>query len=147
MPEPLTQYNTDLWVAFGALQAAMLNWRNRLYYLGDNILAENWAGAKSECYQLGDDFGTYVTTALCHSSGIKGKVYAPLHWIDDNWPSNGNGEVTMDAMLTAMIGAEFDELQKFVGLVDAYRVAIWNAPFNADFYGALARGFATWPQY
>lgn len=50
-------------------------------------------------------------------------------------------EVTMDAILTAMITADFDELQKFVGLSDAYRTAIWNQPFNAEFYAALARGF------
>jgi len=55
--------------------------------------------------------------------------------------SAGNGEVTMDAVLTAMITADFDELRKFIGLVDAYRVALWNEPFNAEFYAALARGF------
>lgn len=51
----------------------------------------------------------------------------------------------MDAILNTMLGADFDQLQKFIGIVDAYRVAIWNAPFNAYFYGALARGFQKWP--
>jgi len=50
-------------------------------------------------------------------------------------------EVTMDNILSAMITAAFDELQTFVGLVDAYRVALWNEPFNAEYYAALARGF------
>jgi len=47
----------------------------------------------------------------------------------------------MDAILTAMITADFSQLQKFTGLSDAYRVALWNEPFNAEFYAALARGF------
>ncbi|MBA7546026.1 hypothetical protein ES705_38409 [subsurface metagenome] len=71
------------------------------------------------------------------------KIPEAFELIDTNWPSEV--EVTMDAILSAMITAEFDELQKFVGLIDAYRVAIWNAPFNANFYAALARGFQTWP--
>jgi len=51
-------------------------------------------------------------------------------------------EVTMDAVLSAMITADFDELQKFIGIVDAYRVSLWNKPFNVDFYAALTRGFS-----
>jgi hypothetical protein len=55
------------------------------------------------------------------------------------------GVVDMDAIINAMLVAKFDQLQSFIGLVDAYRVALWNAPFNADFYAALARGFMKWP--
>jgi len=51
------------------------------------------------------------------------------------------GDITMDAILSAMITADFDELQQFIGIVDAYRVSLWNEPFNAEFYAALARGF------
>lgn len=50
-------------------------------------------------------------------------------------------EVTMDSILLAMLSAAPDELQKFIGLVDAFRVSLWNKPFNAEFYAALARGF------
>ena len=49
--------------------------------------------------------------------------------------------VDMDSILSAMITADFEDLQKFIGIVDAYRVALWNEPFNVDFYAALARGF------
>ena len=55
------------------------------------------------------------------------------------------GTLDMDAILNAMLSADFDELQKFIGISDAYRVALWNAPFNAEFYSALARGFQKWP--
>ena len=62
------------------------------------------------------------------------------------WAAQGNGAaVDMDAILNAMLSASFYQLQYFIGLVDAYRVAIWNAPFNAEFYAGLARGFQKWP--
>lgn len=57
----------------------------------------------------------------------------------------GVGAVDMDAILNAMLSASFTQLQKFIGIIDAYRVAIWNAPFNAEWYAALARGFEKWP--
>ena len=72
------------------------------------------------------------------------QLIGTLQWINDNWPTNG-AEVTMDTILSAMVGANFEQLQYFIGLVDAYRVALWNAPFNAEFYAALARGFQQWP--
>lgn len=58
---------------------------------------------------------------------------------------NCAGAVDMDGILSAMLGATFNQLQNFIGIEDAYRVALWNAPFNADFYAALARGFMKWP--
>jgi len=66
-----------------------------------------------------------------------------LNTIDTSWPSGGT--VDMDAILNAMLVAKFDQLQKFIGIEQAYMAAIWNAPFNADFYAALARGFRQWP--
>lgn len=53
--------------------------------------------------------------------------------------------VSMDAILSAMLTAEPNQVQYFVGLVDAYRQSVWNKPFNQEFFAALARGFAEWP--
>ncbi len=53
-------------------------------------------------------------------------------------------ELTMDAILSTMIGASPDQVTYFVGLVDAYRQSIWNKPFNAEFFAALSRGFMEW---
>lgn len=53
--------------------------------------------------------------------------------------------VDMAAIINAMLAAKFSELQYFIGIEDAYRTALWNAPFNVDFYAALARGFQKWP--
>ena len=52
--------------------------------------------------------------------------------------------LAMPQIINAMLTATFDQLTSFIGIEDAYRVALWNAPFNANFYGALARGFSTW---
>jgi hypothetical protein len=57
------------------------------------------------------------------------------------WAGQGDGAVDMDAILSAMITADYDQLQKFIGIEDAYRSAIWDQPFNAQFYAALAQGF------
>jgi len=52
--------------------------------------------------------------------------------------------VTMDSIINAMLAATSSQLQKFIGIEDAYRCALWDAPFNEDFYAALARGFKKW---
>lgn len=120
--------------------------KNQLYYAGDDIEANQWADANAHLHSAGDALG-YVARYLLQDDvfykGLRRDWKDALYWINDNWPSGA--EVTMDALLNAMLAASFDELQKFIGLVDAYRVSIWNAPFNADFYGALARGFQKWP--
>lgn len=59
------------------------------------------------------------------------------------WASQG-GAITMDDILTTMLGANPNQVTNFVGLVDAYRQSIWNQPFNAEYYAALARGFMVW---
>lgn len=58
---------------------------------------------------------------------------------------DAGGATDMASILTAMVTAKFDQLQEFIGIEDAYRVALWNAPFNVDYYAALARGFQKWP--
>lgn len=76
--------------------------------------------------------------------GWNGATHALTTALDRNKACPFDGEVTigMDDILSAMITATDEEYQYFIGLVDAYRVALWNKPFNAEFYAALARGFA-----
>lgn len=47
----------------------------------------------------------------------------------------------MDVLLSTMLAAEFEQFQTFIGIEDGYRMALWNKPFNAEYYAALARGF------
>lgn len=113
---------------------------------GNHIQANDWVDANTDIQAAADEIGAAAYDAFWvggFGDSLTMFWRNAFYWIDDNWPSGG--EVTMDTILTAMLTANFDELQKFIGVVDAYRVAIWNAPFNAEFYGALARGFAQWP--
>lgn len=54
-------------------------------------------------------------------------------------------EVNMAAIIVAMLSANPDQVEYFVGLVDAYRQSIWNRPFDKEFFATLARGFMIWP--
>lgn len=63
------------------------------------------------------------------------------HYMSIYYAGTGGGGVDMDGILNAMLAASFDDLRQFIGIEDAYRTALWNQPFNAEFYAALARGF------
>jgi len=146
MPQALQDYIdyvNDFMKAMG--DDTYANISNSFDSLHDNLTAEGNPNSGDTALSLKlhfQDMQLFYNTSI----GLyRGKLITVFQWINDNWPSNGVGEVTMDAILNAMLAADFDELQKFIGIVDAYRVAIWNAPFNADFYAALARGFQTWP--
>ena len=53
--------------------------------------------------------------------------------------------ITMDDIINAMLVADPDQIEYFVGIADAYRVAMWDRPFNEEFFRALAEGFKIWP--
>lgn len=91
-----------------------------------------------DCIELhiGNGFASLSPSSISH--------YMSVFYAHEESPG---GTVDMASILTAMMSAKFEELQEFIGIVDAYRIALWNAPFNAEFYGALARGFIKWPQY
>lgn len=68
-----------------------------------------------------------------------------LQKVDDYltpWEGMDEYELTMDKITSVMITATDDEVKYFIGLIDAYRVGLWNKPFNAEYFAALARGFA-----
>lgn len=85
---------------------------------------------------IGNGFASLSTSSIPH--------YMAVYYAHAEAPGGG---VTLDDIINEMLSATFEQLEKFIGIVDAYRIALWNAPFNADFYGALARGFNKWPQY
>lgn len=104
----------------------------------------DWAHAKSDIYSGGSQL---INASNMWPSGyttnITGLLKKMFTGIRTNW-ATGGAAATMDDILNAMLGATFAQLQQFIGIEDAYRVALWNAPFNADFYAALARGFVSW---
>jgi len=99
-------------------------------------------------YMWGIRYSVYAIKALATALDqiIHGQYFEPENsWFYESFywlGQEGNGVVDMDAIINAMLAAEFDELRTFTGLTDAYRVALWNEPFNAEYYAALARGFS-----
>lgn len=59
----------------------------------------------------------------------------------------GSDEFTMDVLLSTMLDASFEQLTSFMGITKAYEIAVWDAPFNEEYYAALARGFKEWGVY
>lgn len=119
------------------------NLSNDMLYAAQQCDAENWAGLAQQFRNMQVHALEIRAKYMGATPSLRNTMYDILHYIDENL--NGVAAVDMDSILTAMITSSFDQLQKFIGIVDAYRVALWNAPFNAEFYGALARGFQKWP--
>lgn len=120
----------------------------------------DWNGIVSECYDLRNDLQTDGNPASYigannlaidlgavrnnwggGSSTIGGRLLAMFDYLD---AGIGGVDVTMAAILSAMMSATFEELTQFMGITQAYKVAVWDTPFNEEFYAALARGFKTW---
>jgi len=143
MPQPLTGYITKWRADYSTLAGLLWSAGAGLKNAADAIRIQQWQTAHDHLDGAGQNILNASQVFRYGTDPLYDVAYNALHWIDLNI---GGGGVDMDSILTAMITAKFSELEKFIGIVDAYRVALWNAPFNADFYGALARGFQQWPQ-
>ena len=136
----------DAGIGYAALaRTKMLTARTHLKNAAAHIAAEEWVAARVDFDNAADSLGDAAGSAWYtnwHSESLVAQWRDALYWLDDNWP---NGEVTMDAILNAMLLADFAQLTEWMGITDAYKIAVWNAPFNAEHYAALARGFReTW---
>lgn len=127
-------------VRYNQSWADVTNLMNHCQALSDQLNAHNWEGAAIQAGLMANDFDDLRDHL--HSRRIAGEYYNTnaLYWIDDNWP-DGVAEVTMDSILNAMLTAKHHQFQHFIGLVDAYRVALWNEWFNVKYYAELARQF------
>ena len=146
MPDELKDLIDAGYTQGGTAYTWFYTFKNDLLYAGNALQDNDVVTAGGHLINASASIGTARNYLLKEDALLKGlRRYwrDALYWINDNWPVGA--EVTMDAILSAMLGANFEQLQYFIGLVDAYRVALWNAPFNADFYAALARGFQKWP--
>jgi len=80
--------------------------------------------------------------------GWRYRLIRLLSWCDDRLvvvEEAGGAEVDMAAIINAMLTADNDQVEYFIGLVDAYRLGIWDKPFNQELFRALGQGFRTWP--
>jgi len=127
---------------FGLLPSDFTQLKNQLTFAGDYIGAQNWPDAE----QALDNAGGYVINISGHFSGyptgirfyLKEALELIKAGLDEPY------KLTMADILSVMVSATSDELENFIGLVDAYRQSLWNKPFNAEFFAALARGFEQW---
>ncbi len=92
-------------------------------------------------YQFYIDLGAVRNNWGGGSSTLGGRLLAMFDYIDENL---GGGGVDMASILTAMLAATPEEITQFMGITQAFKVAVWDAPFNEEYYAALARGFKTW---
>lgn len=130
---------------FGLGMSDWIEARANLYDAGFNIGNNDWTGAKNKLIAAGDS----IVNAATHwgqdnhfNEGVRVQLVDALTLINDNWPSGSS--VDMDSILSAMTTASFEQLTSFMGLTQAYKVAVWDAPFFEEYYAALARGFKTW---
>lgn len=79
----------------------------------------------------------YILEYLIHGNW-QGRHPYRLHYYLANCIT---ADIDMDTLLNTMLTATPYQLQYFIGIVDAYRQSVWNKPFNAEFFAALARGF------
>lgn len=138
----LTTYIANMMYEKGRALADFGIARTAFYNLGVRIEAEDWSSCKSACDTIGNYLGFAYEHSFSDAWGAYGYIYDlrdALSWIDTNWPTGAT--VDMAAILSAMVTADKEQLTYFIGLVDAYRSAIWDQPFNASFFAALASGF------
>ena len=145
MPAALYDLIRDGWDssqdAHGYLKSSM----NHLSDFADNIQANQWTDAHNNIELFGwriSQFGSELMEDWWPAFSFAEKWYDALKWINTNWPTTS--AVTMDDIINAMLTADPSQVDYFIGLVDAYRVAIWDKPFNEEFYMALAEGFKQW---
>jgi len=128
---------------FGSFSTAYAHLQSR-WLIARNFQqdAYDFADAGSWKWAIYSTLSAFDNLLENYSFDIESSVYGEcLYWAARE---GGNG-IDMDSILNAMFSASFTQLQKFIGLEDAYRLAIWNAPFNAEWYASIARGFQKWP--
>lgn len=143
MPTGLEDIVDNIWSIYGYAYSSGYETGTNLRAAGTYLSAKDMVGAGTALTMAGNnmrDFANEMPTKY-----LVGNYYMAdaLYWINDNWVADGNG-LTMAALLNVMLSADFDEFRTFIGIVDAYRVGLWNKPFNAEYYAALARGFVEW---
>lgn len=141
MSTPMRALATSMASQYSYVWANLFNMSESLKQAGSRIKIQYWEGAGSSLQNAGV-YARLVADYLAAGSGsVNTYCRDAFYWIDDNWEGGAPPGVTMPAILSAMVTAEYEELQQFIGIVDAYRVALWNEWFNVEYYAALARGF------
>jgi hypothetical protein len=110
--------------------------------VGFQFYTHGWTAAGDAMYGA-VEYMQYAWAHLYQAANNNYRYWEQLamNWIKNNLNSGGAAALTMGDLLTAMLTAKYDELQAFIGIEDAFRSAIWDQPFNSQYYAALANGF------
>lgn len=142
MPTELDNLIELAWYRYNAAYSSGTSLHNALDLAGGYIYDNDYQRCGLSLISAADkalNFREYMTTR--YASQVYYMLDA-LQWISDNWPSVPEPlEVTMSDIIYAMLRADVDDIEYFVGLVDAFRQVMWNKPFNQEFFAAIARGF------
>ena len=144
MPLSISSYITTLNSQFSSASTYLATCSTQLRYAGTDLSAELFLNAGDHLYAAGNALETargflYNGTI----SGVCAALLLCLNKINTDWPTDST--VSMASILSAMLLATPDELTKFIGIEQAFMAAMWNAPYNGEYYAALARGFRKWP--
>ncbi len=141
MAEP---YDTLRFNIVSRITDMYLNWNGVVQETNDLKNALSLDGNPNSYVKCGDlaiDLGAVRNNWGAGSSTLGGRLLSMFDYLNDGL---GGGEVDMASILAAMMEATPEEIVQFMGITQAYKVAVWDAPFNEEFYAALARGFKVW---
>lgn len=124
MPDPLTSY-IDTWQSqYQTVGSDLWQLGNALKGAATYINAQNWYFAYLYLDAAGDAAHDVSRGFSVDAGSMYFVMYDALHWIDDN--IGDGGEVTMDAILTAMWDTDKLRSFHFINYIDAMRAGIWN---------------------
>ena len=144
MPEPLTSDIISYHFSSYAYSAILQDLYNDCLALGTALAAEAGPASQAAANNMAVHIWEMRNKFTYGSDSVRYWLVKCLQYIDGNAFNGGGGGVTMDDILNEMLTASFEQLTKFMGITQAYKVAVWDAPYNEEFYAALARGFKTW---
>lgn len=142
MAEPWDTYYAALELEFLRIYDKIGLVEDEMDDLSSALTGEGNPISGGQAYQMARDQGSLRSRWFMGSYSFRNRLEVCLR--DLNERIEAGGGVDMASILTAMTSATFEQLTSFMGLTQAYKVAVWDAPFNEEFYAALARGFKTW---
>ena len=127
MPYPLTTYITKWRANYSTLASKFWMVGAGLKNAADAIAAQNWSVAHDHLDGAGQNMLDASQACRYGTDSMYDVAYSALHWIDLNWPSNGEEyELTMEKILEAMWDGDLLRWFHFINYIDSMRAGIWN---------------------
>lgn len=143
MPAELQTIINNIDYYYNEIEDHIYGLRIGFNWLGNNFRDRDWDAAEDTCYLM-RDYAKDMQEDMCKFIlSLRWNMGRAFQYVNDNAAFDAS-ELTMEALINTMLIAEPDEVNYFIGLVDAFRQSVWNKPFNQEFFAALARGFEQW---